>query len=101
VVCGDGGVEVGGTFLEVYSIVSSGGEDHNSVLVCPQEVAWWRMVCELRTEEFGKQEVVRMGLFICLGLLFGWDPRLVYISQRLCGVARTELLAMPMTYRCS
>jgi hypothetical protein len=57
------------------------------------------MVRELRTEEFGKQEVVRMGLFICLGLLFSWDPSLVYISQRLCRVPRTELLAMPITYR--
>jgi hypothetical protein len=57
------------------------------------------MVRELRTEELGKQEVVRIGMFICLGLLFSWDPSLVYISQRLCGVPRTELLAMPITYR--
>jgi hypothetical protein len=88
-------------FSRFYSIVSSGCEDRNSVHICLQEVAWWRMVCELRTEEFGKQEVVRMGLFICLGLLFSWDPSLVYISQRLCGISRTELLAMPMAYRCS
>jgi hypothetical protein len=88
-------------FSRFYSIVSSGGEDRNSVLICPQEVAWWRMVCELRTEEFGEQEVFRMGLFISLGLLFSGDPSLVYTSQRLCGASRTELLAMPMTYRCS
>jgi hypothetical protein len=68
-------------FSRFYSIVSSCGEDRNSVLIRPQEVAWWRMVCELRTEEFGKQKVVRMGLFICFGLLFSWDPSLVYTSQ--------------------
>jgi hypothetical protein len=82
-------------------IVSSGGEQHNSVLICPQEVAGWRMVRELRTEEFGNQEVLRMCLFMCLGLLFSWDQSLVCIFQRLRGVSRTELLGMLAPYRCS
>jgi hypothetical protein len=33
-------------FSRFYSVVSPGGEDRYSVLIHPQEVAWWRMVCE-------------------------------------------------------